>query len=112
MFNSLGNRPFSLRGLSLAAVIAGAMSIVATGAVAGERPADKMGANLTKPSAMAAKDVTDVVLAGIALSLALAAQLAFRLKMPAAAMAPATLPFARSLAGHPGDPIRSTSARV
>jgi quercetin dioxygenase-like cupin family protein len=65
MFNSLSNRPFSLRGLSLAAVIAGAMSIVATGAVAGECPADKMGANLTKPSTMAAKDVTDVVLAAV-----------------------------------------------
>ena len=65
MFNSLSNRPFSLRGLSLAAVVAGAMSIVATGAVAGECPADKMGANLTKPSTMAAKDVTDVVLAAV-----------------------------------------------
>jgi quercetin dioxygenase-like cupin family protein len=49
----------------LPVAVAGALSLFATTAFAGECPADKRGVNVTKPSTMAAKDVTDVVLASI-----------------------------------------------
>lgn len=44
---------------------AGALSLFSAAAFAGECPADKRGTNVTKPSTMPAKDVTDVVLASI-----------------------------------------------
>jgi quercetin dioxygenase-like cupin family protein len=55
------------RVLSVAGVLAGAMSIAA-GANAGQCPSDKMGTDVTKPSTMAAKDVTDKVLTSIDLA--------------------------------------------
>jgi quercetin dioxygenase-like cupin family protein len=51
--------------LAMAAAVAGALSLMATAAVAGECPKDKMGVDVTKPGAMAPKDVTDKVLASI-----------------------------------------------
>jgi quercetin dioxygenase-like cupin family protein len=56
------------RSLSMAAVLLGGISIAATSASAGECPAGKMGVDVTKPSTMAAKGVTDKVLAAIDLS--------------------------------------------
>lgn len=56
-----------IRDLSLAGVIAGAM-VVSSAAFAGSCPADKMGVDVTNPSTMAAKDVTDKVLSTIDLS--------------------------------------------
>lgn len=56
------------RSLSMAAVVMGAISIAASAANAGECPADKMGVDVTKPSTLAAKDVTDKVLAAIDLA--------------------------------------------
>jgi quercetin dioxygenase-like cupin family protein len=55
------------RRLSAAGFVLGALSI-ATAANAGQCPADKMGTDVTKPSTMAAKDVTDKVLASIDLA--------------------------------------------
>ena len=57
----------SWRGVSMAAVLLGAMA-AASAASAGQCPADKMGTDVTKPSTMAAKDVTDKVLAAIDLA--------------------------------------------
>lgn len=51
-----------------AAVVALATSLAAGAAFAGECPADKRGADVTKPGATASKDVTDVVLTSIDLS--------------------------------------------
>ena len=56
-----------IRGLSLAGAVAGAM-VASTAAFAGSCPADKMGVDVTRPSTMAAKDVTDNVLSMIDLS--------------------------------------------
>jgi quercetin dioxygenase-like cupin family protein len=61
-----GRAPWRI--LSMAAVLLGGISIAATSAAAGECPAGKMGIDVTKPSTMAAKDVTDKVLAAIDLS--------------------------------------------
>jgi len=52
----------------LTATLGVAMFLAASGAVAGECPADKRGVDVTKPSDAAAKDVTDKVLASIDLS--------------------------------------------
>jgi quercetin dioxygenase-like cupin family protein len=51
-----------------AAVIALATSLAAGAAFAGECPADKRGADVTKPGAAASKDVTDVVLTSVDLA--------------------------------------------
>ena len=56
------------RNLLMAAIIAGATSMTAATAFAGECPADKRGVDLTKPGATASKDVSDVVLTSIDLS--------------------------------------------
>ena len=58
------------RSLAMAGAIAGAMSIIATAASAGECPADKVVADGKgqQDKGMAAKDVTDTVLASIDLS--------------------------------------------
>ena len=58
------------RGLAMAAIVAGSVSIAATTAFAGSCPADKVVASGTgeKPSTAAAKDVTDTVLGSIDLS--------------------------------------------
>ena len=56
------------KSLSLAAILAASLAIVATAASAGECPADKRGVDVTKPSTMAAKDVTDKVLSSIDLA--------------------------------------------
>jgi len=56
------------RSLSMAAVVMGAISVAATSAYAGQCPAGKMGVDVTKPSTLPAKDVTDKVLAAIDLS--------------------------------------------
>jgi quercetin dioxygenase-like cupin family protein len=58
------------RRLSLAGVVASAMAIGATGSFAGECPANKVAADGQgqQDKAMAAKDVTDTVLASIDLS--------------------------------------------
>ena len=58
------------RSLAMAGAIAGVMSIVATAASAGECPADKVVADGKgqQDKGMAAKDVTDTVLASIDLS--------------------------------------------
>lgn len=55
------------RSVSAAGVLLGAMAM-ASAASAGQCPADKMGADVTKPSTMAAKDVTDKVLVSIDLA--------------------------------------------
>lgn len=55
------------RSVSAAGMLLGAMAM-ASAASAGQCPADKMGADLTKPSTMAAKDVTDKVLVSIDLA--------------------------------------------
>ncbi len=68
MIANTTNSRIMRRRLSMAAVIVGALSIVATAASAGQCPADKMGVDVTKPSTMAAKDVTDKVLAAIDLA--------------------------------------------
>jgi quercetin dioxygenase-like cupin family protein len=52
----------------LSAVTAFATMIAANAALAGQCPADKLGVNVTKPSTVAAKDVTDKVLASIDLA--------------------------------------------
>ncbi|MBM3599497.1 MAG: cupin domain-containing protein [Alphaproteobacteria bacterium] len=56
------------RGLPVAGLFAGAMIVASAAAFAGSCPADKMGVDVTKPSTMAAKDVTDNVLGMIDLS--------------------------------------------
>lgn len=58
------------RSLAMAGVVAGAMSVVAAAASAGECPADKVVADGKgqQDKGMAAKDVTDLVLASIDLS--------------------------------------------
>jgi quercetin dioxygenase-like cupin family protein len=58
---------FTVRGLSIAGAIAGAMLIAAPAAFAGECPAGQVRANLTKPMTMP-KGVSDKVLASIDLS--------------------------------------------
>jgi quercetin dioxygenase-like cupin family protein len=65
---NIGSGQAMRRSLPMAAVIVGAMFIAATAATAGECPVDKMGVDVTKPSTMAAKDVTDKVLASIDLA--------------------------------------------
>jgi quercetin dioxygenase-like cupin family protein len=55
------------RSVSAAGVLLGAMAM-ASAASAGQCPADKMGTDVTKPSTMAAKDVTDKVLVSIDLA--------------------------------------------
>src|SRR5690349_8941285 len=62
-----GKGAASWRGVSMMGVLLGAMA-VASAASAGQCPADKMGTDVTKPSTMAAKDVTDKVLASIDLA--------------------------------------------
>jgi len=59
--------PFS-RCAVLASLLVAGMAASGFAAKAGECPADKMGMDVTKPSTMAAKDVTDKVLASIDLS--------------------------------------------
>jgi quercetin dioxygenase-like cupin family protein len=67
--NSLSNGRQGLwKSLSMAAVVGLTMSVAANAAVAGECPVDKRGVDVTKPSTMAAKDVTDKVLGSIDLS--------------------------------------------
>lgn len=61
------NRKSPLRVLTVASAFAGTLSL-ASGAFAGQCPADKMGKDLTKPATHAAKDVTDKVLSSIDLS--------------------------------------------
>jgi quercetin dioxygenase-like cupin family protein len=56
------------RYLTLASVASLATVIAANTAFAGQCPADKRGADVTKPSTAAAKDVTDKVLASIDLA--------------------------------------------
>ncbi|MGE0734013.1 MAG: cupin domain-containing protein [Alphaproteobacteria bacterium] len=56
------------RGLSAAAILAGGLALTATGASAGECPANMMRVDATKPVMTPAKDVTDKVLASIDLS--------------------------------------------
>jgi quercetin dioxygenase-like cupin family protein len=56
------------RTLAMTAVLLGGVAAFAATASAGECPADKMGADLTKPVTTPAKDVTDKVLAAIDLS--------------------------------------------
>jgi quercetin dioxygenase-like cupin family protein len=56
------------RGLTRAALVAGALSVAAAAAHAGQCPADKTGADVTKPSTAAAQGVTDVVLGSIDLA--------------------------------------------
>lgn len=58
----------SWRAFALAGVIAGAMSAVSTVAVAGECPADKVGANPLKDAATMPAGVTDTVISSIDLS--------------------------------------------
>lgn len=57
-----------IHSLAIASALAGAMTLVATGAMAGSCPKDKMGVDVTKPGAMTPKDVTDDVLSSIDLS--------------------------------------------
>jgi quercetin dioxygenase-like cupin family protein len=56
------------RILLAAAAIAAATSGITAASFAGECPADKRGADVTKPGAGASKDVTDVVLTSVDLS--------------------------------------------
>jgi quercetin dioxygenase-like cupin family protein len=55
------------RPMSVASVMLGALAMASV-ANAGQCPADKMGTDVTKPGTMAAKDVTDKVLASIDLA--------------------------------------------
>ncbi|MGE5146137.1 MAG: cupin domain-containing protein [Candidatus Eiseniibacteriota bacterium] len=55
-------------GLAMAAAVVGTLSLISTAASAGGCPADKMGVDVTKPGAMAPKDVTDKVLTSIDVS--------------------------------------------
>ena len=64
MFNSFTKGP----ALAMAAAVVGALSLASTAAYAGGCPKDKMGVDVTKPGAMAPKDVTDNVLASIDVS--------------------------------------------
>lgn len=57
----------SWRGVSMMGVVLGTMA-AASAASAGQCPADKMGTDVTAPSTMAAKGVTDKVLASIDLA--------------------------------------------
>ena len=59
--NSTTGRPL-WRALTLAALLAGSLTVLANAASAGECPADKRGVNVTKPVTLPAKDVTDTVL--------------------------------------------------
>ena len=70
MFMNAMNGKTLWRTLSLAGVVAGALAIGATASFAGECPANKMVADGQgqQDKSMAAKDVTDVVLASIDLS--------------------------------------------
>ncbi|HVO15208.1 MAG TPA: cupin domain-containing protein [Alphaproteobacteria bacterium] len=65
MFTNHGTSRTRRPGLAMAAAVAGALSLLAAAASAGECPKDKMGVDVTKPGAMAPKDVTDKVLASI-----------------------------------------------
>jgi quercetin dioxygenase-like cupin family protein len=56
------------QSLSLAALVATSFAVLAGAAQAGECPADKRGVDVTKPSTMAAKDVSDKVLGSIDLA--------------------------------------------
>ena len=55
----------ALRSLAAAGVFAGALTMTAGAALAGECPADQVGINVTKPGATEPKDVKDTVLASI-----------------------------------------------
>lgn len=70
MFTSTMNGAALWRTLSLAGIVAGAMTIGATASFAGECPTNKMVADGQgqKDAGMAAKDVTDTVLASTDLS--------------------------------------------
>ena len=68
MFTNHSTRRVVRPGLAMAAAVVGALSLVSTAAGAGECPKDKMGVDVTKPGAMAPKDVTDKVLASIDVS--------------------------------------------
>ena len=59
MIVNSGNGWNLCRSLSVAAVIAGAISVFSTTAIAGECPAGKMGVDVTKPGATANKEATD-----------------------------------------------------
>jgi quercetin dioxygenase-like cupin family protein len=56
------------QSVSMAALAAASFAVLAGAAQAGECPVDKRGVDVTKPSTMAAKDVTDTVLGSIDLS--------------------------------------------
>ena len=58
----------SYRIFSIAAASLGLATLFAASAMAGECPAGKMGVDVTKPGAMAPKDVTDTVLNAIDLA--------------------------------------------
>ena len=62
------SRRLAARRTTLGAVVAVATIVAANAALAGQCPADKRGVDVTKPSTVAAKDVTDKVLASIDLS--------------------------------------------
>jgi len=68
MFMTIKSGRALCRSLSMAAVVMGGISLAATTANAGQCPAGKMGVDVTKPSTLPAKDVTDKVLAAIDLS--------------------------------------------
>ena len=58
-----------LENIAISAAMLGlALLLGANAAIAGECPADKRGVDVTKPSTVAAKDVTDKLLASIDLS--------------------------------------------
>jgi quercetin dioxygenase-like cupin family protein len=62
MFNSITSGRAFRKGLVLASMIAGSITL-SPAAFAGECPADKQGTNVRTPETFAAKDVTDTVLA-------------------------------------------------
>lgn len=65
MIREFESRRVCWRNLGLTALILGGLSIVGASAQAGECPADKQGVDLTEPTDVAAKDVTDMVLGAI-----------------------------------------------
>lgn len=54
-----------LRSMAVAGFVAGALSVTAGAAFAGECPADKVGVDVTKPGATEPKDVKDTVIGSI-----------------------------------------------
>lgn len=65
MMNEQPMRRASWRNLTAAALVLGGLSISGAEALAGECPADKTGINVTMPTDVAAKDVTDMVLGAV-----------------------------------------------